>query len=418
MVQVLVVAAGALSAPATVHRAERPVTAVSQPSTVSAVPDTAAVASGIGRLLQARDRALLRHDRAGYLAATRPATDARRASSAFFANIAAVPLDGWDETIDGATVKPAGAKDTFTAEVVRRYRITGFDPGGVAQRRVLTVAREGARWFVTSDKAAEGVRRELWESGKVVVRRGASSLVLAHPADTGRLAQYATIADAAVRTVTKVWGTGWSGRVVVVVPSTSDELGRVLDSSADYAQIAALATAEVVDVDGSRTSLAERVVLNPGTFGRLSPLGQRIVMAHEVTHVATRLATGKSMPVWLVEGFADYVAYRHSGVETRVAARDLIPSLRRLPLPSTLPADDRFDPAAADLGASYELAWLACRFIAERTSEATLIAFYKAVGSETSPQDEAVRRQFAAVLGSTPERFVTSWRRYVTEAVS
>jgi hypothetical protein len=265
---------------------------------------------------------------------------------------------------------------------------------------------------------ADGARRELWESGPVVVARGASSLVLAHPADKPRLAAYAAIADSAVREVTRVWGSGWDKRVVLIVPSTGEELGGVLDSQADYSQIAALATADVVDSGGLREALAERVVLNPGTFNRLTALGQRIVLTHEVTHVASRLDTGAASPSWLVEGLADYVAYRDAGVSTRVAARDLVSAAQRGTLPSALPADTDFDPTAHDLTASYESSWLACRLIAQRTGEAKLLAFYRAVGADHGAQADVVRRQMAAVLGTTPESFTAAWRQYVASAVS
>ncbi|MDQ1702030.1 MAG: hypothetical protein QOF57_1282 [Frankiaceae bacterium] len=427
LVQVLVLVASALAIPGlrsaapvarSTHAASTPA-ASTRPAARATPPDKASIVDAVNRALAARDRALVSRNRAAYLAAAKPWSAALRAAAALFTNIAQVPLSEWVEAVDASSLTPvAGSAVTYTVDVVRRYRIKGFDPGGVPQRRRLTVARSGATWTVVTDTPAAGERRELWESGPVVVRRGTASIVLAHPGDESRLARYAAIADAAVRNVSSVWGDDWSRHVVVVVPSTTVELGRLLDSAADYAQIAALATADVVDTGGLRTALADRVVINPGTFGRLTDLGQRIVMTHEVTHVASRLATGKSSPSWLVEGFADYVAYRTNKVPTSVAARDLTAAVRRRPLPAALPSDSQFDPAAADLGATYELAWLACRFIAERTGQAKLLEFYKAVGAATGPEDEAVRRAFAGVLDSTPETFATSWRSYVAAAVS
>ncbi len=432
-VQLLVVIGGALAVPGLRHpapavsppgAAATPATSTSRPPAETATPapsarDETAAVSGIKRALQGRDRALLGRDRRIYLAAAQPRTAGARAAAALYVNLAEVPVSEWTEAVDARSVAAVpGAPGSYTVSVVRRYRLRGFDPGGVAQERRLTMVRSGAKWLVAADARAPGERGELWEGGPVVVRRGASSIVLAHRSDAGRLASYTQIADVAVRNVTSVWGTHWSQRVVVIVPTSTVELGRVLDSTADYAQIAALATADIVDTAGLRTALADRVVINPGTFGRLTALGQRIVMTHEVTHVASRLATGKASPSWLVEGFADYVAYRTNYVPTRVAARDLTPAVRRGPLPTMLPTDAQFDPAAADLGASYELAWLACRYLAERTTESKLLQFYRAVGAATGSQDEAVRHAFAAVLAATPESFTASWRVYVAAAVS
>ncbi|MDQ1683150.1 MAG: hypothetical protein QOH99_1691 [Frankiaceae bacterium] len=421
--QLLVIVAGGISLPGLVHAAHPvappPVTAPPSQVATSAPTNTAAVVAGVATTLRARDKALLAHNRAGYLAAARPRSAAAKVAASLITNIALVPLAQWDETVDETTLTAvAKAANTYTVEVIRRYRINGYDPGGVAQRRRLTVARTGSRWLVTADAPAPGARSDLWDAGPVVIRRGKTSLVLAHKADAAHLASYAQIADTAARNVTAVWGTSWARRVVVIVPSTAAELGRVLNSNADYSQIAALATADIVDTAGQRTALADRVVINPATFGRLTLLGQGIVMTHEVTHVASRRATGKASPLWLVEGLADYVAYRHSGVPTRIAARDLVSAARRGPLPATLPADNDFEPAATHLGASYELSWLACRFIAERAGEAKLLAFYKAVGADSGPQDQVVRRQFKVVLASSPETFTASWRTYVAAAIS
>ena len=419
--QLLVVIGGAAALPGLVHAHPAAPVPVVTPAVALPSPtaDTAGIAAGVQTALHIRDAALLSHNRAGYLAATRPQSAAAAVASALVTNIARVPLSEWRETVDPPSVtRVAALPETFTMNVVRRYRIKGFDPGGLAQRRQLTVARAGKSWVVVSDDPASGVRRELWDTGPVLVRRGTVSLVLAHPADSLHLARYAEIADAAVGNVTAVWGDSWSRHVVVIVPSTAAELGLVLNSGTDYGQIAALATADVVDTGGARTALADRVVINPSNFGRLSVMGQRIVMTHEVTHIASRKATGKASPLWLVEGLADYVAYRHSGVPTRIAARDLTPAVRRAPLPTTLPAEADFSPTAPHLGAAYELSWLACRFIAERTGEAKLLAFYKAVGADTGTRDDVVRRQFLAVLSSTPETFAASWRAYVTAEVA
>ena len=422
-VQLVVVAAGAGSLPGLVK--PRPATAVtpSTPSAIAAVPspaeDIAGVATAVTAVLRARDSALLGHDRARYLAATPPRTAGGRTAAALFTDIRQVPLSDWTETVDPASVRTvSGHRATFTLDVTRRYRLKGFDPGGVAQQRTLTVIHVGSHWQLVADARAPGARGELWETGPVVVRYGKASLVLAHPANLARLARYVDIADRAVRNVSRVWGSDWSQRVVIVVPSNAGELGRVLDSRADYAQIAALATADVVDSGGLRTSLADRVVINPATFSRLSWIGQRIVMTHEVTHVASRRTTGRSSPSWLVEGFADYVAYRNSGVLVRIAARDLAAQQGLVPLPVTLPTDAQFDPGATDLGATYELSWLACRFIAERTSEAKLIQFYKAVGADSGPTAEVLRRQFAKVFNTSTESFTASWRTYVAASVS
>ena len=55
-------------------------------------------------------------------------------------------------------------------------------------------------------------------------------------------------------------------------------------------------------------------------------------MSHETTHVATG-ATFASMPTWLLEGFADFVALDHAGVPVDLAAGQILPRIRKEGLP-------------------------------------------------------------------------------------
>ena len=103
-----------------------------------------------------------------------------------------------------------------------------------------------------------------------------------------------------------------------------------------------------------------------------------MVMSHEATHVATDAAT-TSMPLWLVEGFADYVALRDVDLPLSVSAAQVAAQVRLHGAPAELPADAEFDTGGTHLGASYEAAWLACRTLAELGSEDELVAFYDAV---------------------------------------
>ena len=108
-----------------------------------------------------------------------------------------------------------------------------------------------------------------------------------------------------------------------------------------------------------------RVFVNPAVFGQLKERGAQVVMSHETTHVATG-ATFASMPTWLLEGFADFVALDHAGVPGRPRGRARSsPASARTACPTGCPTSDDLDPTANGLGATYEEAWLACRFLAQ-----------------------------------------------------
>ena len=344
-----------------------------------------------------------------------------------FANLAPVPLASWsyvvddsagDDRITDAVRARHHGDEVYAPPVGLRYKLSGFDTAPTELTLRLTFVRRGPRWYLASDtdfdKPGHATARELWDFAPVDVVRTAHSLVLG---PTGRRAYLVAVArdtDAAVPRVTAVWGKAWSQRVVVLVPTSQRQVSDLLGTRTALSQIAAVAVSQVADIGGAYRAVGSRVVINPPNFDKLTVLGRRVVLAHEVTHVASRNATGPSMPAWLVEGFADYVGYRGAGVDPRTAARELGVEIRRQQPPKELPTEADFNGANPKLALAYESSWLACRMIAERYDEATLLAFYLAVGkSKESGKDAAVSAALSKVLAATPAAFTASWRRYV-----
>jgi hypothetical protein len=233
----------------------------------------------------------------------------------------------------------------------------------------------------------------------------------------GRRAYLQSVArdtDAAVPRVTAVWGKGWSQRVVVLVPTSQRQVSDLIGTRTVLSQIAAVAVSQVSGTGGAYRAVGSRVIVNPPNFDQLTALGRRVVLAHEVTHIASRDATGPDTPTWLVEGFADYVGYRGTSVDPKTAARELGLDLRAKRAPKQLPVDADFNGDNTRLAQSYESAWLACRMIAERFGEPRLLAFYRAVGtSKAGGREAAVREALKTVLATTPDAFTTAWRAYV-----
>ena len=98
--------------------------------------------------------------------------------------------------------------------------------------------------------------------------------------------------------------------MVVLVPDSVESMAGLLGSPATgYRGIAAVTTGEA-GATGERPALADRVIVNPRRTRSLGSFGQRVVLTHETTHVATRTSTSAATPVWLSEGFADWAAYR------------------------------------------------------------------------------------------------------------
>ncbi|HEX4817859.1 MAG TPA: hypothetical protein VFV66_34385 [Nonomuraea sp.] len=236
--------------------------------------------------------------------------------------------------------------------------------------------------------------RGLW-AGEVVVVRGGRSVVVGHRVARTRVDEVARGADTAALRVSDVLG--HPVRALVLVPESAGEAARV---------------AGVGRVDGlAAVADRGRVIVVPETFARLNPTGRDVVLAHELTHVAA--GTG-GLPVWLYEGFADYVGYRDAGLPVRTAAAELADEVRAGRVPGELPGSAAFAADGRDpdrLARAYQEAWLACRFLADRFGEETLVRLYR--DARVAGVDRAL-----ASLGLSVATLTERWRAYVRERLA
>ncbi|WP_165935073.1 hypothetical protein [Streptomyces sp. KM273126] len=374
-------------------------------------PAPDAARTDVQHVLDRRAEAVLERDESAYRGTQAPVSGGRAhpaAGAAEFANLRGLPLASWSYRLTGFH----RSGDRATAEAELRYRIRGYDKAPVTAARALTLTRDDGTWYVASDEPAEKAAEQLWEQGAVRAVKGERSLVLGVGQSASALRGYAALADRAVPAVTEAWGDGWAGRVVVLVPRSLDGMAGLLGAPASgYRGIAAVTTGET---GGSPKAPADRIIVNPDAYGVLGGLGRQVVLTHETTHVATRAATTAATPLWLSEGFADWVGYRGAG---RTAVQ-VAPELQRAVLegrtPSRLPtdADFGFGGNATQLAQAYESGWLACRMIADRWGEVRLNEFYRAV-ADHERRAGAVEGALRDVLGTTPERFTEQWRAYL-----
>ncbi|MFF8812025.1 hypothetical protein [Streptomyces pactum] len=369
----------------------------------------------IQRMLDRRAEAVRERDRDAFLATVdRRADRYRTGQRRVFDHLADVPVDSWSYRLTGTGgFRPApGTGHRVAARVEVRYRLTGYDTAPVTAEEFLTLVRRDDRWYVAAD-GGRRAPRQLWEQGDVQVVRGRRALVLGVGQKPERLAEVARMADRAVPAVDRVWPAGWSRRVVVEVPASLDRMAELLGSPAEgYRGIAAVTTGQT---GGGPATRADRVIVNPDAYPVLGERGRQIVLTHETVHVATRTATTRGTPLWLSEGFADWVAYRGTGRSPREVAPELTRAVAAGKPLQELPAteDFRFGGDATTLARAYEESWLACRMIADRWGEGKLVAFYRAVGDgPDTGRRTAVRDALRSVLGVTEEEFTVSWRTY------
>ncbi|WP_137723857.1 hypothetical protein [Rhodococcus subtropicus] len=347
-------------------------------------------------------------------------------------NAAAVPFSEFAYDIGSDPEAPVpsevadrlGASDVWAPTVYLRYAIAGADPAPTRKPVSLLLARHGDEWKLVDDTTGGDSGRETWRGpwdfGPLVVREvpgagGRSSIVLGHPEQAAMIDRLAAEIGDAVDHVTDVWGEDWSRRAVVVVAGSRDEFVSLVGEEHSGSDIAAVAVSDAVD-HGTRTATGQRIVFSPESAERLTDLTRIVVLRHELTHVAARPVTEDGSPMWILEGYADYIGYR--GVESTFGS--LAPTLSAAVAaggpPTALPADADFGAGGDVARRAYESSWSLAAFVADEYGEQRLGELYRdlAQGRATAAQlDDRIRD----ALGESSGDLARSWGTWVEHQV-
>ncbi len=384
-------------------------------------------AGQVQRLLDRRASAVRTGDRRAFLATVDPAAATFRARQGdTFDALSSVPIDQWDYRLDPTSEQEPdvaldaryGAGTWWGPGVELGYTFTGVAGRPTRVQQHLTFVRRAGRWYVAAadDFAARGDRtpRQIWDAGPVLAVRRPGVLVLGHPGAAELLTDVARRTAAAVPVVSSVWGQDWSRQAVVLVPASAEEMAALLDQPLDLSQIAAVATAEL---RSGEPPAGERILVNPDTFSELGELGRRVVLTHELTHVATRAATGPATPMWLAEGLADYVAYQGLDLSLSVTARELRADVRAGRVPDSLPSEDAFESGSAHLASAYEQAWLATRLLVEQQGRDGFLTLYRSLGARRDVEPSRALEQTLQPAGTSTARFTADWRAHLEQVL-
>ncbi|MFC7725120.1 hypothetical protein ACFQW6_08385 [Nocardioides sp. GCM10028917] len=296
------------------------------------------------------------------------------------------------------------ADGSWTGIVELTWQLGSLDPGPSEADVAVSFAPAGDALGIVGFSATARARAPLWLRGELAIARAKRVLVLVDGPQAD--------ADAVRRRVVR--GIGVVERVlpdrissvVVEVPANAADLDETLGAEpGTYAGIAA-----VTAFAGTSTSddAPVHVFVNPELTTGLSRAGAQVVMSHELVHIATE-ATRTPVEPWLLEGFADYVALRDTNLPDSTTLGRAIELVRREGIPDTLPGAADFGTRARDLQASYELAWLACRLIAEQLGERGLVSVHDAIRSG-APVAEAMVRAGLSLRELTP-----LWRAHMDQ---
>jgi hypothetical protein len=293
----------------------------------------------------------------------------------------------------------------WAAAVEATWRFAGFDRGTATTEVGLVLAQDDAGVHLVGmlppeAVAGSGRRTPPWLAGPVHVHRDDELLVLVDGSEAD-LADWTRLARRALPTVRSVL-TDWTDGLVVEVPGSSVAVDAALGEPAgEYAGIAAVTSS----IDGTHAPGSPvHVFVNPEVAGALEPIGAQIVMTHEVTHLAADAVRAQT-PLWLLEGFADYVALRDTDLPVSRSAGQILAQVREDGAPQDLPGPHEFDTQDGHLGATYEAAWLACRLLARVGGEDALVTLYRRASA-----GEDVDTVLRELYGFGEEEFTRRWR--------
>jgi hypothetical protein len=394
--------------------------------------DDTSRADAVADLLRRRAKAVLDHDEQAFLATLDPGAEEAFVTTQrrLFTNLAGVPFDEWsyrlrpDDALDVTGlpdhVTAAPSDELWAPAVDLRYALTGADLIPTDRKMGYLFARHGDDWYLRSDTALDGLGRRTWRGpwdfAPCVVTTTRHGIVLSHPGSQPVVDRLVRELDPAVAAVSELWPTSWSQRVALMLPDSPGEMQALVGPDFPVDSVVAVAIADRVD-NKTRTVAGQRVVLSPSGVRALSMASLRIVLRHEITHLAARADTVDESPTWLLEGFADYVGYRDSGVTLAEGAPDLAKRVRVDGPPTALPGDRAFRSRGPELDLAYQQSWSLARYIADRYGEKSLIDVYRelaAAGAVSATETDAMLRE---VLGVDRAELVEGWRSYLRETL-
>ncbi|WP_433212080.1 hypothetical protein ACQP00_51800 [Dactylosporangium sp. CS-047395] len=376
----------------------------------------------IDAVLQRRGDAVRRKDQAAWMADV-DGTDAGfgKKQQQLFENLTRLPFAELE--FERAQVSAPKAAAFLPEELFRRFhaavrvvpvtvrhRIDGVDSKPVATPWLAVFAYGGGKWRIVADGSGKdlptGEAGQPWDAkGPItVVRSDRVVAVLSANAggDGGR--GLLELAETGLRQVAAVRPGGWDGKVLITAVGDRQIFDTYFAESQDrVAQVAAIAVpyySAVAEWTNRPTYATTRIVFNPSELS--APKGElQHDLTHEFTHAAMGPVTGPYTPRWVVEGFAEYVAYR----DGRFNPAGIREALGDLAL-TTFPDDKQF----YEEPRNYVTGWLACRMIADTYGQDKLIAFYE--GFMRMSEVDSVARD---VLGVGRDRLEQQWRDYVEQ---
>lgn len=375
-------------------------------------PD-ADVAEAIERTIRQRERAVARGDRAAFertLARRDPELLAEQGQ--YYDNLAQLPLGTVRFVLARRTVERAG--NGYWAEVLVHTELQGYDVAPVVTRdRWRFAPARNGRYRLTSTRdpgweARSGTDPQPWDLGPIEVREDAGVLGIFDP---GTVLWADEVLDAVAE--------GRSDVGSALPPAIEDPGGivvYVLDDQAFVESIDNLAVPDPELLDGVTVPVPSnpdrargpvssyRIVLAPHVLDESEAVLDRLVR-HELAHVALG-DRARGVPLWLVEGIAEYVSVRPMApAERRLQTEALDLAVAGV---ADVPSDEDF--AGEHAEGWYGVAWWVCEYVAATYGEAALWMLLEGF-TRTGDEQAVVQDQLGITTSELAQAAVGLMRR-------
>lgn len=381
--------------------------------------------AAIEELLDRRARAILERDRDAFMATIATSSpDFVERQRRMFRAMGDVSFSSfgyrvaWERRGDLARVtderRYPGAEAVSIPLTEERYRIAGFDTRDAVEDMYFTYTKSDGEWLIAEDADLNDMTmysaRHLWDGGRLRSDRSEHFLMLSHrcPRCSTLGDDFLQLAEDALDQARRYWRGPFKRRIVVLVPRSGRELERMIQATFDLDDFVAFAYS-TVDLSDGIDYTGHRIIPNPQAFAGRSTESVKQILAHELLHVATRDSAGPFVPIFVDEGFADYVGHDADPSGLAFFNSDVARGLFN----GELPEDFEFTiGSGTDIYRSYQKAQSAVRFFIERFGLDAFNRFYLRLGRiEIAPGTARfhIDRAFRAVTGMSYESFQEAW---------
>jgi hypothetical protein len=300
--------------------------------------------------------------------------------------------------------------------VEQRYRLQRYDPQPALEDLFLTFVRRPGGWRIISDADLDDLTmytgRLMWEFGPIITRESEHFLYVSHPDLGGAADTILGAAERALDRVVDVWPMPFRRKVLILAPSESEELVRIIQAQFDVDVFVAFAVSGL-DRERQWDLVGHRIILHWDNFSAQPDQVQQSILTHELLHIATRELSGPFVPAFVDEGVAEWVTTDASTLllAIRVSAGTFD---RRLPL------DHEFITGSNDdIINSYQESYSFISYAEDRFGPNAVAEFYRRLGRPRAAPgtwryhvDRAMRGAFGLGFGQLQR----GWAEWVMDS--